>query len=172
MKLRGGKGFRRAGSVGAGALGLPKPLVRKLELEHAWQRIAGPALARRVRAAQIRNGVVELAVDDARWAREVIPLLPTLAGRLVRAAPGLGVRKFRITVGGEVRSAPAVPPDDVGLGDGSIAAAEQFRTLPERGEIPARCAPAIPAPAPSLDAELAVAQLARRYLAAVSRRRG
>ena len=43
-----------------------------------------------------RGDLLELAVDDARWAKELRALIPRLAFRLARADADLGIRKFRI----------------------------------------------------------------------------
>lgn len=158
VRRRGEGGFRGAGSFDAEAAGLPKPLAKKLELIRAWRSVAGPILADRARAVQIVRGVVELAVEDPAWARQVVPLLPLLAARLTRAAPTLGIRKFRVTVGGEVRIPPTAPP--------------------EVNEHPATAGPAPPlassAAIPDLpsegDPEARISDLARRYLAAARRR--
>lgn len=94
-------------------LGLPARRASDLRLQAAWLEAAGDALAARVRPVRIRRGVLELAVDDPAWARQVADLIPRLAVRLVRAAPGLGVRRFRV-----VTADGPGPARDLDLEDG------------------------------------------------------
>ena len=90
-------GFRRLGVVDPGrATGLSAARVRDLRLQRAWFDVAGEALARRVQAVRVSRGVLDLAVDDARWARELRALIPRLAYRIATLDPGLGIRKFRV----------------------------------------------------------------------------
>ncbi len=103
------RGFTRVGSLGVGDLGLPKPQSRRLLLEQAWIRVAGEPLARRAVPVAIRRGVLEISIDDPAWAKQLIPLLPRLVGRLARNAPDLGVRKFRVTAAGASALAATIP---------------------------------------------------------------
>lgn len=111
MSERGRRGgFRAIGAVDASSIGLPPAKTRQLLLEHAWMRVAGEALARRAHAVAIRRGVLEIAVEDARWGAEIRTLLPRLAGALARRFPDLGVKRFRIEIAGSKASLPADVP--------------------------------------------------------------
>jgi len=156
MRRRGEGGFRAAGSFSAEAAGLPKTLTKKLELLRAWRAVAGPILADRARAVQILRGTLELEVADPAWARQVVPLLPAIAARLARAAPQLGIRKFRIGVAGAVRVPRSPVPEDTS-------------EAPEPSPRAALAAVAPELAPPSNPAER-IEELARRYLAAAARR--
>lgn len=91
--------FARLGTVGADALGLPSRLARELELQDAWRRAVGEAVARRLVPEGVRRGVLELRVEDARWLPEARALAPRLAARIARVAPGLGVKRLRLLSG-------------------------------------------------------------------------
>lgn len=91
--------FGRLGEVGAVALGLPERLARDLELQHAWRRAAGEAVARRLVPEGVRRGVLELRVEDPRWLPTARALAPRLAARIARDAPGLGVKRLRLLSG-------------------------------------------------------------------------
>jgi hypothetical protein len=121
--------------VDARDLGLPARQGQRLLLEHAFLRAAGEAIARRARVVAVRRGVLEIAVEDPSWARELRPILPRIVGRLARSSPELGVMRFRLVVAGaaseplvpdacapeEKRTAPVVPPVAVGEGDSTDA---------------------------------------------------
>lgn len=147
------RGFRPLGGVDPGrAAGLSAARVRDLRLQRAWLDVAGPALARRVQAIRVSRGVLELAVDDARWARELRALIPRLAFRLARADAGLGIRKFRI-LGAPDGNAARPLPDDVDDPDVEVASADAGDSV-DSGDSRSRrerCAPDIE-------------ELARRYL--------
>ena len=107
------QGFRPLGGVDpARATGLSAARLRDLRLQRAWLDVAGAALARRVQAIRVSRGVLELAVDDARWARELRALIPRLAFRLARADAELGIRKFRVLGGPQGESARPIPDHD------------------------------------------------------------
>jgi len=79
----------------------------------AWRACAGGALAERARAVGVRRGVLEVAVEDARWVETVADLLPTLGARIAERCPDLGIRSWRlVTPDGErrTRSAPVRVP--------------------------------------------------------------
>ena len=99
--------FTRLGDVGAGSLGLPDKLARDLELQHAWRRAAGDAIARRVVPVGIRRGVLELRVEDPRWLPTARALVPRLAARIARDAPSLGVQRLRLISGQDREEIPS-----------------------------------------------------------------
>ncbi len=109
MEKRRGGGFERIGRIGLEATGLPRRQARQLLLEHAWGRVAGEAIARRARAIRIERGVLDIDVVEPQWAKELVRFVPRIAGRLVREFPELGVKKFRLRVGGEVAQAARAP---------------------------------------------------------------
>lgn len=113
------QGFRPLGGVDPGtATGLSAARVRDLRLQRAWLDVAGDALARRVQAVRVCRGVLELAVDDVRWARELRVLIPRLAYRLSQLDAGLGIRKFRILdAAGPARPQPLPEIDEAPQAD-------------------------------------------------------
>jgi len=97
---RRSRGFEPLGATGANALGLSATRTRDLELQAAWRRVAGPAIARRAPAIAVRRGVLELQVAEPAWRRALEHLLPELGARLAREHPALGVTRFRLVTGG------------------------------------------------------------------------
>jgi len=114
MQKRRSGGFERLGRVGVEATGLPRRQARQLLLEHAWVRVAGEIIARRARAVGIERGVLEIDVSEPLWAKELVPYVPKIAGRLAREFPELGVKKLRVRVAGELARPACVPegPDE------------------------------------------------------------
>ena len=90
------RGFEQAGNFRPDQLGLPAKRTRDLQLALGWLRVAGEGIARHARALRVRRGVLEIEVRDGRWAETLRELLPQLTGRLAKACPELGVRKFRL----------------------------------------------------------------------------
>jgi predicted nucleic acid-binding Zn ribbon protein len=90
------RGFERVGSFRPEQLGLPKGRTNDLQLALAWKRVAGDAIARHAMALRVRRGVLEVEVQEGRWAATVRDLMRRLTGRLAAACPELGVRKFRL----------------------------------------------------------------------------
>ncbi len=118
------RGFRPLGGVDPGrATGLSAARLRDLRLQRAWLDVAGEALARRVQAIRVLRGVLELAVDDPRWAKELRALIPRLAVRLARADAELGIRRFRV-LGADDGDAARPLPDDDDPGDASPLAVD------------------------------------------------
>jgi predicted nucleic acid-binding Zn ribbon protein len=99
--------FARLGEVGAKALDLPERLARDLELQDAWRRVAGEAVARRLVPEGVRRGVLEIRVEDPRWLAAARSLAPKLAGRIAREAPGLGVKRLRLLSGEHREDVPS-----------------------------------------------------------------
>jgi len=99
-KVRRARGFESLGRVGPTEIGLPAREARRLLLAHAWRREVGDAVAKRLRPQRVVRGTLEIEADEC-WARDLRGLLPSLAGRLARAAPELGVRRFRVRVVGQ-----------------------------------------------------------------------
>jgi hypothetical protein len=127
LRMRSGRrarGFESLGRVGPTELGLPAREARRLLLAHAWRSAVGDAIAKRLQPVRVVRGTVEIEAD-ALWARDLRDVLPSLAGRLARAAPELGVQRFRLRVLGDERVAEAHP----------IAAAPEIGAL-ETGQGP------------------------------------
>jgi len=99
------------GSLARGTL--PAKRVRELMLAEAWRRVAGAALARRAVAQGVRRGVLELTIADPGWADALVSLIPSLAARLSRRYPDLGIRRFRLQVGGRPQPVRALAADAV-----------------------------------------------------------
>lgn len=129
---RNRRGFERAGALSLDRLGLPRARARELILAQAWDQVAGPALAARVRAARVQRGVLEIEVTSGRWSATLREWLPRLAGRLSRAFPELGVRKFRVLRAGSDELEPAQP---VAAGEQPLNP-EDARPAPEATEEP------------------------------------
>jgi predicted nucleic acid-binding Zn ribbon protein len=89
-------GFVQAGSIRPDQLGLPRKQGRELLLAVGWRRVAGEAIARQARAVRVYRGTLEVEASDRRWRETLRTLLPTLAGRLAAAVPGLKIRKCRL----------------------------------------------------------------------------
>ncbi len=107
------RGFTPIGSADLRTVGLPAREARRLRLERAWAGVAGEAIARRARAADVRRGVLELDIADPAWARQLAPLLPGIVARLTLEFPDLGIRKLKTVVAGEATErAIAVTPAD------------------------------------------------------------
>ncbi len=135
-KVRGDGGFQPIGRVAVDALGLPSSRARLLLLEHAWGRVAGDAIARRTRAVPVRRGVLSVSVDDAAWAREIVPLLPRIAGRLAREFPGLGVKRFRVSSAAGPGSPLEIPElEDSREADPAVASGPAAPASEEREEV-------------------------------------
>jgi len=139
-RTRQERGFQRLGEVSLGSeSGLSAARVRDLRLQTAWLAVAGPTLAARVRAVRTNRGVLELAVDDPRWERELVAMIPRLAARLAAHDAGLGVRRFRILGTDGTRASRSLPEDagdddertaairDSGLSGESSASARETR---------------------------------------------
>jgi len=110
------RGFEALGQVRPTELGLPAREARGLLLAHAWRHAVGDAIAKRLQPIRVVRGTVEIEAD-ALWARDLRHLLPSLAGRLSRAAPELGVQRFRLRVQGDERVSEAQPiavPPEIG----------------------------------------------------------
>ena len=149
------RGFRPLGGVDPGrAAGLSAARVRDLRLQRAWLDVAGEALAQRVQAVRVSRGVLELAVDDPRWARELRALIPRLAVRLARADADLGIRKFRILGAPEAERARPLPDDDGPPDDERAGAGPDVGESADSGDSRSRADRGAP------DIE----ELARRYL--------
>ena len=93
---RRSRGFEPLGATGAHALGLSKSRAKELELQLAWRRVAGPALARRASVVALRRGDLELAIAEPEWRRVLENLFPELGARFARHHPDLGVTRFRL----------------------------------------------------------------------------
>ncbi len=106
------RGFERVGRLPASQLGLPPRLARELLLAAAWLHVAGETIAGRA-AVQVRRGVLEIRVQDERWAAMISELIPRIAGRMAAAYPQLGVRKFRMQRAGDGRPARATTIEGV-----------------------------------------------------------
>lgn len=102
-RRRGEGGFRRIGDGGVRELGLEPRLAKTIELQWAWRRTAGEAIARRAPAIGIRRGVLEVEAPDARWREALRALIPGLAARLAEEFPELGVKRFRLVEPGSPR---------------------------------------------------------------------
>ena len=109
---RSRRGFEPLGALAAERMGLPRTKARELRLAQAWTAVAGEALARRARA-QVRRGVLEVAVEEPAWRAAIEPLLPQLAARLFVACPELGVRQYRLRGPVQQRLDPPVPVPDL-----------------------------------------------------------
>lgn len=118
--------LQRAGNFRVDELGLPAARAQELLLAHAWPRVVGEGIARRVTALRVRRGVLELEVPSDSWAKTLGPLLPRLAGRLAADYPELAVHSFRLRRGGDG------PPAGVQSIDGACA------TTTTRAEIDSR----------------------------------
>lgn len=90
------QGFVPAADVDLERAGLPGRRARALRLTLAWERAAGSAVARRAAATCVRRGVLDVAVEQPRWAAALAPLLPRLASRLARLVPEFGIRRVRL----------------------------------------------------------------------------
>lgn len=95
-RRRGEGGFRRIGEGGIRDLDLHARLAKPLELQWAWRRTAGEAIARRAPVIGVRRGVLEIEAADARWVEALRTLIPGLAARLAADFPELGVKRFRL----------------------------------------------------------------------------
>jgi hypothetical protein len=93
---RRSRGFEPLGATGAHALGLSRTRAKDLELQVAWRRVAGPALARRASVVALRRGVLELEIAEPEWRRVLENLFPELGARFARQHPALGVTRFRL----------------------------------------------------------------------------
>jgi hypothetical protein len=93
---RRSRGFEPLGATGAHALGLSRTRAKELELQVAWRRVAGPALARRASVVALRRGVLELEIAEPEWRRVLENLFPELGARFARHHPALGVTRFRL----------------------------------------------------------------------------
>jgi predicted nucleic acid-binding Zn ribbon protein len=102
--VRRSRGFEPLGSIGAHALGLSAARAKDLELQAAWRHVAGPAIARRASVLGLRRGVLDLAVAEPAWRRALLNLLPELGARFARHHPALGVTRFRIIDGQDLRA--------------------------------------------------------------------
>ncbi len=108
-KHASGKGFERLGGVDPRELGLPRKRAEALLLSRTWGLVVGDVLARKTRAVRIQRGVMEVEVEDARWADALVPRLPDLARRAAAAAPALAIRSLRLRVSGSGSVAEARP---------------------------------------------------------------
>jgi hypothetical protein len=116
MRARRREGeFRRVTRLAPNRLGLPAAQGRALVLAHAWEDVAGEAVARRAPALRLDHGVLEIELPCEPWAAAMRDLLPRLAGRLAARYPDLGVRRFRLRPGtggaGASAPVPAVEPE-------------------------------------------------------------
>ena len=91
------RGFEPLGAIDARALGLSLARAKDLELQAAWRRVAGAAIARRAEALSLRRGVLELSIAGHAWRRVLEKMLPELGARFTRRYPELGVTRFRLT---------------------------------------------------------------------------
>ena len=107
---RRNRGFERCGALSVEALGLPRARARELLLAHAWQRAAGEPMAGRVQVT-VRRGVLELEASDPAWHEAIERLLPELALAVVREAPSLGIRSYRLA---NLSGEPAGKPVSLG----------------------------------------------------------
>jgi predicted nucleic acid-binding Zn ribbon protein len=90
-------GFEPLGVIDARSLGLSAARANDLEIQAAWRRVAGPAIARRATAVGLRRGVLTLSIAGPAWRRVLENLLPELGARFSRHYPSLGVTRFRLT---------------------------------------------------------------------------
>jgi hypothetical protein len=157
------RGFLRLGDLSPAQVGLPRKHAEELRLEVLWRRIAGELLARKVRPARRRGGILELTVEDEGWARVLSSdLLRDLAGRLAGEAPEWKVRKFVIRMPRDAaRTRSPALPVPVAAGASGL----ETNRGPGAGGAP----PEPPAP-PSLEARLRSAR--EEYLRNLEGRRG
>jgi hypothetical protein len=78
-----------------------------LRLAAAWQRVAGGEIAARLEPTGVSRGVVELAAVGEHDDDPGVEALALLTGRLARACPDLGIRRFRVVVAGRAGRKPA-----------------------------------------------------------------
>lgn len=95
-RRRTNRGFTRAADLSAAEMGLPTARARELLLARAWHEVAGETVVRHAPALGVRRGVVEIALPDGAWGRELRAVLPELAARLAAYEPALGVSRFRL----------------------------------------------------------------------------
>jgi predicted nucleic acid-binding Zn ribbon protein len=68
------------------------------EVMSAWERVAGPELAARVRPVSLRHGELVCEVDDPAWATQVRLLSEMLLGRLADEVGGKVADRLSIHV--------------------------------------------------------------------------
>ncbi len=106
---RHNRGFERVGPDSLGGGALPARRERDLRLGQAWREVVGEPLAERARVRRVARGVLEIEIDDARWADAIAPALAGLAARLAAGHPELSIRRYRVRIGDSGATPPARP---------------------------------------------------------------
>jgi hypothetical protein len=79
----------------------------------------------------VQRGLLDVEVDDRRWAAALSPLLPKLAATLAAECPDLAVRVFRLRVRGETVHPKPSPVERAESARPAEAPAAASRTTPE-----------------------------------------
>ncbi|MFQ5829756.1 MAG: DUF721 domain-containing protein [Candidatus Methylomirabilia bacterium] len=88
----------------------------EIQIRHEWPTMMGAEFARQCQPARLRNGTLDLVVDNSPWLQEVKFREAELRARLARRYGERAVRSLRVFLGtlaperGALRSRAAVPP--------------------------------------------------------------
>lgn len=93
------------------ATAVPKLAERLLEerIRRDWRSLVGPEIARRCQPRELKNGALEVTVDNSPWLQELALREAELLSRLIRRYGADAIRSLRFSLGA-LSPEPPTPP--------------------------------------------------------------
>lgn len=116
------------GSLLSAALPKLAERLREVQIRREWPDLVGREIDRRCRPGELRNGTLELIVDNSPWLQELTLREPQLLSLLTTRYGPHAVRSLRLTLGSLPTEPPAPLPERDGRATGRPTA-EEMRVI-------------------------------------------